>query len=107
MEKVLGILWEYRFIVMSLLSLVLYAVMDWKTFKSDAYNYMLRAKTLAKDGILKSGKEQEDWVVNMILEKAPKSWVSFLSTEQKRMIIKKLYDSGLDLLDDGKLNGSI
>jgi hypothetical protein len=62
---------------------------------------------MAKDGILKTGKAQEDWVINMILEKAPKSWVRFLTEEQKRKIIKKLYSAGLDLIDDGKLNNSI
>lgn len=105
--KVLNFMWEYRFIIVTMVSIALYIAFDWKGFKADAYNYMLRAKSMAKDGILKTGKAQEDWVVNMILEKAPKSWVRFLTEEQKRKIIKKLYSAGLDLIDDGKLNGSI
>lgn len=105
--ELLKALWEYRFIIITVIAVTLYAVADWKGFKAKAYNYMLRAKSMAKDGILKTGKSQEDWVVNMILEKAPKSWVRFLSEKQKRKIIKKLYCSGLDLIDDGKLNGSI
>ncbi len=105
--KVLNFVWEYRFVIMAIVLFALYAVMDWKGFKADAYNYMLRAKAMAKTGILKTGKAQEDWVINMILEKAPKSWVRFLTVEQKRKIVKRLYNTGLDLIDDGKLNSSI
>ena len=107
MKSVLNFIWEYRFLFMTALAVIFYAISDWKSFKADAYNYMLRAKSLAKNGILKSGKEQEEWVVNLILQKAPKSWVRFLSEKQKREIIKYLYDKGLDLLDDGKLNNSL
>lgn len=105
--KVLNLIWEYRFIIMTVFALTIYAIADWKDFKANAYNYMLRAKSMAKDGILKTGKAQEDWVINKVLEKAPKSWVRFLSEEQKRKLIKKLYSAGLDLIDDGKLNNSI
>lgn len=105
--KALNFIWEYRFIIMTAFAVIFYAIADWKDFKANAYNYMLRAKSMAKDGILKSGKAQEDWVVNMMFEKAPKSWVRFLTEEQKRKIIKKLYSAGLDLIDDGKLNNSI
>lgn len=107
MKSALNFIWEYRFVFMTAVAVIFYAIGDWKSFKAQAYNYMLRAKSLAKDGILKSGKEQEEWVVNLILQKAPKSWVRFLSEEQKRKIVKCLYDKGLDLLDDGKLNNSI
>lgn len=105
--RVLNSIWEYRFIIMTAAAVIFYAISDWKGFKAQDYNYMLRAKSLAKDGILKSGKEQEEWVVNLILQKAPKSWVRFLSEEQKRKIVRYLYNKGLDLLDDGKLNNSI
>lgn len=105
--KVLNFIWEYRFIIMFLAWVVTYALTNWEMFKSDLKSGMLAAKQMSKEQILKSGKEQQDWVVNYALNKLPKAWVSFLGEEKVRFLIQKLYNISMDLMDDGKINNSI
>lgn len=51
---------------------------------------MLAAIQMAKDQILKSGKEQQDWVVKYAHEKLPKAWFDFLGEEKFRNTIQRL-----------------
>lgn len=106
MTQVLSVLWEWRFVIVSILAGVFYLLKDWNKAKSDLYNAMLQAKRKAKDGILKSGQEQEEWVVNFALEKLPTRWVAALGRENTRKLIKWLYQKGMDILDDGKIDNS-
>ncbi|MDP4267034.1 MAG: hypothetical protein Q8880_06335 [Bacteroidota bacterium] len=80
---------------------------DWHKAKADLYNAMLQAKRLAKDGILKSGDEQVDWIVNEAYQKLPASWIKTIGKDNLRTYIAWLYKKGMDKLDDGKLNNSI
>lgn len=105
--KVLNVIWEYRFIIMFVIWVVTYAISNFGKFKSDLKSGMLAAKQMAKDQILKSGKEQQEWVVKYALEKLPKAWVNFLGKEKVRFLIQKMYAAAMDLIDDGKLNNSI
>lgn len=105
--KVFKIIWEYRFIIMFIIWAITYAFTNWERFKSDIKSGMLAAKQMSKEQILKSGKEQQEWVINYIYNKLPKTWVTFLGEKKIRELIQKLYDISLDLIDDGKLNSSI
>lgn len=107
MKNVLSFLWEYRFIIVIVLAVGLYAALEWQRFKAQAYGVMLQAKRLAKDAVLKSGAEQEDWVVKKLYQFLPKTWTKFISEQNMRRAVHYLYVKSKDYLDDGKLNNSI
>lgn len=100
-------LFEYRYLLIALIGIIIYSISEWNNVKSIVYNVMLRAKDLAKDEILKGGKAQEDWVVNKLMLILPTRIKLFISEDLIRLIVKNLYATGIDLLDDGKLNNSI
>lgn len=108
-QQILSILWDYRFVIIGLILIVVYGVMNPAAFKAKLYALMLDAKKLAKDGVLATGKAQEDWVVDHATDYLGKRFaiiLKIMSEEQLRALIKKLYDGAMDVLDDGKVNGS-
>ena len=60
-------IFEYKFIIMLVLAVILYAALEWQKFKTILFALMLQAKDKAKDYVLKSGEQQENWVVNNAL----------------------------------------
>lgn len=100
-------IWDFRFVIVILLAALVYCIFNWQKVKTLAYKGMLQAKTLAKEAVLKSGQEQEDWVVETIWPLLPAPIRLFISKTVFREIIKKLYRTAKDYLDDGQLNGSI
>jgi hypothetical protein len=102
-----SILWDWRFVLVVVLGIAVYAVVDWKNFKIKLHQLMLDAKSLAKDKILNSGKEQEDWVVEKLYGIMPAKLKVFISKELLQKIVYKAYHTAKDLIDDGKLNNSI
>lgn len=105
--KILNFIWENRFILIILGAVALYAALEWQKFKAQAYAIMLQAKRMAKDAVLKSGAEQEEWVIRKAYQFLPKSWTIFISEQNMRKIVHWLYEKAKDYLDDGQLNGSI
>jgi hypothetical protein len=103
----LNILWEYRFIILVVLAVVLYACLEWNKFKALAYAAMLQAKRMAKDAVLKSGDEQVEWVVRKAYQFMPRTWTIFISEDRMRKIIGYLYGKLKDYIDDGQLNRSM
>lgn len=101
------VLWDFRYWIVILLAALVYALFNWQKVKAMAYKGMLQAKTLAKDLVLNSGQEQEDWVVETIWPLLPAPIRLFISKTVFREIVKKLYKTAKDFLDDGQLNGSI
>jgi hypothetical protein len=102
------ILFEWRFVIAVVLAVVLYACFEWNSFKALAYSIMLNAKSKAKDAILKSGIEQENFVVDHLYELLPaRVKLIIRNKEMLRPIVHKLYIAMKDLIDDGKMNGSI
>ena len=99
-------LFEYRFIILVVLAVVLFAILEWQKFKTVVYALMLRAKSLAKDLVLKSGEKQEDWVVQKAYLILPKKITIFINEARMRKIVHYLYVKAKDLADDGKLNNS-
>ena len=98
---------EYRFIILVVLAIILYAALEWQKFKTKAYILMLQAKSMAKDLVLKSGSQQEAWVINKCYIYMPPVITKFISKERMKIIIHYLYVKAKDYLDDGKLNNSI
>lgn len=98
---------EFQYLVAGVIVVVAIGLLEWNNTKTIVYNIMLRAKDLAKDGILSCGQEQEDWVVNKLKTVLPKRLLLFLGEDMLRAIVKFLYNKGLDYLDDGKFNNSV
>ena len=107
MNNVINVLWDWRFVLSVVLGFVVWAVADFKNFKILVNQAIIVAKSKAKDGVLNSGKEQEDWVVEKVYEVMPAKIKLFVSKELLRKIVYKAYHLSKDLLDDGKLNGSV
>ena len=52
MEKILNLIWDWRFVIILVMSIALYAALQWKDFKQKAYALMIQAKSLDKDEML-------------------------------------------------------
>ncbi|MBU3146911.1 hypothetical protein [Clostridium sp. CF012] len=96
------LLFEYRFIIMVVLAIILYAALEWQKFKSQSYALMLQAKSLAKDAILKSGSQQEEWVIRKAYQFLPKKITLFINEQRMRNIVHYLYNKAKDFTDDGE-----
>lgn len=105
-KTVLSILWEWRFIIILLVTAALYCCFEWEKAKAIIYAGIAQAKRYAKDQVLKNGKQQEEYVVKLMLEKLPLSLRIFLGEKQIREIVRWLYSKLVDYIDDGVLNES-
>lgn len=105
--NILSILWEWRFVIIVAVAFLLFCLLEWNKAKSILYGIMLQAKRLAKDAVLNSGQEQEEWVVKKAYQFLPAVFKLFLSEELMQKLIHWLYHAAKDYLDDGKLNDSI
>lgn len=101
------ILWDYRYILIIVVAFAVYCAFEWQRVKTKSYALMLQAKSLAKDAVLKSGQQQEEWVVKKAFQFLPSSLTLFISEEVMRKLIHYLYSKAKDYLDDGQLNNSI
>ena len=101
------LLFEYRFIILVMLAIILFAIVEWQKSKGILYALMLQAKSMAKDWVLKSGKKQEDWVVVNAYKFLPKKITIFINQERMRRLVHFLYHKAKDLIDDGEMNNSI
>jgi hypothetical protein len=101
-------LWEFRYFVLIILFAISFlALLGWQNMKVLLYQLMLQAKRLAKDAILHSGQQQEEWVVTKAIQFMPISLRIFLNEDAVRKIIKWLYNKAKDYADDGIVNNSI
>lgn len=101
-----AIIWDYRYLIIVIIAAFIYCLFNWQQVKTEAYKGMLQAKSLAKDLVLNSGIEQENWVVDNIWPLLPISMRLILRKEVFRSIVQKLYKTAKDFIDDGKLNGT-
>ena len=99
-------LWDWRFVIIVAVAFLIWCIFDWQKAKTVIYQLMLLAKSKAKDAILSSGKDQEDWVVEQVWKYLPLKFKIFLSEETIRKIIRWLYMKAKDKIDDGQINGS-
>lgn len=103
----LKIIWEYRFIILVVLAVILYAALGWQKFKTTCYSLMLQAKSMAKDAILRSGAQQEEWVIKKAYKFLPRKITIFLNEDRMRKLVHYLYIKSKDYIDDGKINNSV
>lgn len=107
MDNLLNFIYEYRFILIILCAIIIYALFEWVNFKAECYALMLQAKRYAKDAVLNSGDEQVEWIIRKAYQFLPKYITAFISEKNMRRIIAHLYYKLKDYLDDGKINNSI
>lgn len=100
-------LWDWRFVIVLAIAFLIWCIFDWQRAKSAIYQLMLLAKSKAKDALLSSGQDQENWVVEQVWKYLPLKFKIFLSEETIRKIIRWLYKQAKDKLDDGSINNSI
>lgn len=99
-------LWEIRYIIAVVILFIIYCIFEWQSAKNKIFKLMLKAKQAAKEGFLKSGKEQEDWVVKTLMLVLPKQVTFFLNEDSIRKAVSFLYNQAKDYLDDGEFNNS-
>lgn len=104
--SLISMLWEWRFVIIVAAAFLLYCAFEWQRAKAVLYNLMLQAKRMAKDAVLKSGKEQEDLVVRFAMQRLPLSLRLFMGEDTIRKIVSWLFSKSRDILDDGILNDS-
>jgi hypothetical protein len=108
MEMLKSLIWEYRFVLLWLLTAAIYAVVMGKEWcKKKALEVMLVAKQLSKEKVLANGRQQEDWAVKALYLILKKLKIPFVTEEALRPFVHKLYIAAMDKLDDGKFNNSI
>lgn len=100
-------LFEFRYVIAFILGIIVFALFEWEKTKRIISGLMLTAKSLAKDAVLSSGKEQEDWVLIKAYQYLPKWITMFIPEDVMRRLIRYLYHMAKDYLDDGKINNSI
>jgi hypothetical protein len=102
------ILWDYRYIILWVLTAIIYAVVMGKEWcKKKALELMLVAKQMSKEKMLANGQQQEDWAVRNLYLVLKKLKIPFVTEEALRPLIHKLYIMAMDKLDDGTINNSI
>lgn len=92
-------------LVLAILAIVVAIVQNWTSVKAKAYESIAMAKKLAKDEVLKSGQEQEDWVVKTAYPLLPAQVRLFVSESTFRTIVKKLYDAAKASLSTEEVEG--
>ncbi|WP_034869274.1 hypothetical protein [Clostridium lundense] len=108
MQAVINFIWEWRYVIIYIISFILFIVSQGKQwFNAKAYSLMLLAKSKAKDGVLASGQEQEDWTVDQLYIILNRLKIPFVTKDALRPVVRKLYRLAKDYIDDGKLNNSI
>jgi hypothetical protein len=103
----LSCLWELRFIIVVVVAFILLLLLEVSRGKAVLYALMLQGKRYAKDTVMNSGAEQEEWVVKKALQFMPKSLTLFLCESSVRWIVRKLFLKLKDYMDDGVLNNSV
>jgi hypothetical protein len=85
------LLWEFGSVILLIAAAIIFGILQWQKAKITLYALMLEAKSLAKELVLKSAKEEEDWVVDKAYEFLPKIVSIQMSEEAMRNMINKLY----------------
>lgn len=110
MEKLIPIIWEWRYVLVAIFMVLIYSVVEWKKVKKLLTENIIKARELAKDFVLESGQEQEDWVVERVYDLLPMSVVAILTPfggkAALRKLVKIVYYKMKDYLDNQKFDNS-
>lgn len=106
LEKILAIIWEWRFIIALVIGAIFFCLFEWQKAKVMIYAGIAQAKRYAKDQVLRNGKQQEEYVVKLALQYLPLALRLFLGEKGIRILVKYLYQKLGDYIDDGVLNNT-
>lgn len=106
MDMFKTIIWEWRYVILLVLIFLVYSIVEWQKTKKVLYFLMLRAKSMAKDTILRSGIEQENWVVEKAYQFLPRRVIIFIPPDKMHKMVHYLYETAKDYVDDGIMNNS-
>ncbi len=96
------VVWDYKYIVMITAVIAAYYIYEWQRAKTILYSLMLQAKRLSKDLTLKSGKEQEDWVVKKAGKYLPALVRLLLNENILTAAVHELYRDSKKYQDSGR-----
>lgn len=110
MEKLMTIAWEWRFVLVAVVMLLIYSIAEWKKVKKILTVNIIKARELAKEFVLESGQEQEDWVVERVYAILPMTVLAVLTPfggkAALRKLVKIVYYQLKDYLDNQKFDKS-
>lgn len=105
------ILFEYRYVLVFVVALFIWALFNVELLKKRIHAAILKgekwAKLQAEQNVNKSGQEVEDWIIDNLYPLIVGRWQIILKETTARMIIRYLYKKLIDAMDDGKINNSI
>ena len=104
------VIWEWRFLIVAIIMLVVYSIFEWKKVKKILSENIIKARELAMEFVLESGQEQEDWVVERVYTILPAPVLGVLAIfggkSALRKLVKIVYYQLKDYLDNQKLDKS-
>lgn len=106
MDMIKNLIWEWRYVILVIIIFIVYSIFEWQKSKKVLYFLILRAKSMAKDAILRSGKEQENWVVEKAYQFLPRRVTVFIDNRKMHEMVHYLYEKAKDYVDDGVMNNS-
>ena len=114
MQQALSIAWEWRYPLLAVFVAIAYLSLNWRyawaKLKEITPQLMLLAQKRAKELLLADGEARMAWVVQYIMTAVVPTfpiWLRSWFTEQRvRVFAQWVYDTAIDLLDDGQANGS-
>lgn len=96
-------LWEFSGVIFVIAAAIIFGIFQWQKAKITTYALMLEAKSLAKEMVLKSAKEEEDWVVDKAYEFLPQIVSIQMSEEAMRSMISRLYSKAKRYSETGNI----
>lgn len=110
MENLTAILWDWRFVIVAIVLIAIYSIFEWKKVKAILEENIIRARQLARDFVLESGQEQEDWAVERVYAVLPLTVLAILAPfggkAAVRSLVRIVYYQLKDYLDNSKFDKS-
>lgn len=104
-------MWEFRYEALYVIGFVVYAVANWGSIKTKALASITQAEKYAREeakvGIERSGLELEDFAVRWGYSRLNPVLRIYITEKAFRSAVKYIYAKFIDVMDDGKLNGSV
>lgn len=100
------IIFEFRYVIIAIVGLAIWAFFNWGKVVEIANAGILNAKRAAKDGFLRSGREQENFAVTNFYPFLPTVVRAVISQDTFRKIVRYIYKKSADWIDNGKIDDS-
>jgi hypothetical protein len=105
MNAIWNIIFEWRYVIIVVIGVAIYAAFEWKKFTTLCYKVMLAAKEGAQNMVIGAGKEEEDWVVSKLMILIPIKF-NIIGEDKLRIVVHWLFGKMKDLADNGHFDNS-